>query len=151
MATRFGQNCSCIDHLQTLTNQAFEAESCIMMIRPSVFVAIALVCVIAASGVAAYKTSSGLQIETRNTDKPLGECAYPSDTLRVHYTGRLEGPEGMIFDSSRTQGRSPFVFTMGKGSVIPVRDKQNILLNPIDFIRLGCTFTQASSVVVPPN
>ena len=36
-------------------------------------------------------------------------------TVKVHYTGTLEG--GEIFDSS--EGRDPLEFTMGKGMLIP--------------------------------
>jgi FK506-binding protein 4/5 len=39
------------------------------------------------------------------------------DTVTVHYTGRLEST-GEVFDSSRKPGRDPFVFELGKGSVI---------------------------------
>ena len=39
------------------------------------------------------------------------------DTVTVHYTGRLEST-GEVFDSSRRPGRDPFVFELGKGSVI---------------------------------
>lgn len=37
------------------------------------------------------------------------------DTVRVHYTGKLEN--GEVFDDSR--GREPFEFTLGQGMVIP--------------------------------
>lgn len=38
-----------------------------------------------------------------------------NDTVRVHYTGKLEN--GEVFDDSR--GREPFEFTIGQGMVIP--------------------------------
>ena len=31
----------------------------------------------------------------------LDNQAAPGDNLSVHYTGRLDGPEGKIFDTSR--------------------------------------------------
>ena len=31
----------------------------------------------------------------------LDNKAAPGDNLAVHYTGRLDGPEGKIFDTSR--------------------------------------------------
>lgn len=39
------------------------------------------------------------------------------DTVRVDYTGTLEG--GEIFDSSIGEGREPLQFTLGEGQVIP--------------------------------
>ncbi len=41
--------------------------------------------------------------------------ARTSDTVRVHYTGRLE--DGTVFDSSLQ--REPLEFTLGEGQVIP--------------------------------
>jgi peptidylprolyl isomerase len=41
--------------------------------------------------------------------------ATAGDTVRVHYTGKLDS--GDVFDSS--QGREPLAFTMGEGNVIP--------------------------------
>jgi peptidylprolyl isomerase len=41
------------------------------------------------------------------------------DTVRIHYTGTLEG--GSVFDSS--EGRDPLEFTVGSGQIIPGLDK----------------------------
>jgi peptidylprolyl isomerase len=41
--------------------------------------------------------------------------AQDGDTVRVHYTGRLEDEQ--VFDSS--EGRDPLEFTLGSGQVIP--------------------------------
>ena len=35
------------------------------------------------------------------TTTMLDNQAAPGDNLSVHYTGRLDGPEGKIFDTSR--------------------------------------------------
>jgi peptidylprolyl isomerase len=45
--------------------------------------------------------------------------AKDKDTVKVHYTGKLE--DGSVFDSST--GREPLEFTLGTGSVIPGFDQ----------------------------
>ena len=45
--------------------------------------------------------------------------AKQGDTVKVHYTGRLD--DGTVFDSS--QGREPIEFVLGTGHVIPGFEK----------------------------
>ncbi len=45
--------------------------------------------------------------------------AKNGDTIRIHYTGRLD--DGTVFDSSR--GRDPLQFELGSGEVIPGFDQ----------------------------
>ena len=45
-----------------------------------------------------------------------GAEAFEYNKVTVNYTGKLE--DGSIFDSSLKQGRNPFAFTLGVGSVI---------------------------------
>ena len=44
--------------------------------------------------------------------------AAVGDVLRVDYTGHLENKDGKVFDSSKKEGREPFVLTLGQGQVI---------------------------------
>lgn len=54
--------------------------------------------------------------------------AKSGDTVRVHYTGKLE--DGSVFDSS--QGRDPLEFTVGSGQVIPGFDQAVAGMKPGD-------------------
>lgn len=49
----------------------------------------------------------------------MAEAAKNGDTVRVHYTGRLES--GEVFDSS--EGGDPLEFQIGSGQVIPGFDE----------------------------
>jgi peptidylprolyl isomerase len=48
------------------------------------------------------------------------------DTVRVHYTGKLD--DGTVFDSST--GRNPLQFTLGEGRIIPGFEKAVVGMNP---------------------
>ncbi|NLE52610.1 MAG: peptidylprolyl isomerase [Chloroflexi bacterium] len=52
--------------------------------------------------------------------------AKQNDTVRVHYTGKLD--DGSVFDSSLE--REPIEFTIGEGSVIPGFEQAVIGMNP---------------------
>lgn len=49
----------------------------------------------------------------------MTQAAKAGDTLRIHYTGRLD--DGTIFDNS--EGREPLEFTAGSGEIIPGLDR----------------------------
>lgn len=59
------------------------------------------------------------------------------DTVRVHYTGRLE--DGTVFDSS--ENREPLEFTVGSGEVIPGFDQAVTGMEP----------GETKSAVIPPE
>jgi len=59
------------------------------------------------------------------------------DTVRVHYTGKLEN--GAIFDTSRDD--EPFEFTIGEGEVIPGFEKAII----------GMEVGETKTITVPPD
>lgn len=52
--------------------------------------------------------------------------AKQGDTVRVHYTGRLE--DGSVFDTSL--GRDPIEFVLGAGQVIPGFEEAIVGMNP---------------------
>lgn len=52
--------------------------------------------------------------------------AKHGDTVKVHYTGRLE--DGTIFDTSET--REPLLFTIGQGSFVPGLDQAVVGMKP---------------------
>lgn len=52
--------------------------------------------------------------------------AQAGDTVRVHYTGRLD--DGVVFDSS--QGSDPLEFTLGEGQVIAGFDRAVTGMSP---------------------
>ena len=52
--------------------------------------------------------------------------AKPGDTVKVHYTGKLE--DGMVFDSSAE--REPMEFIIGEGQIIPGFEEAVIGLEP---------------------
>jgi FKBP-type peptidyl-prolyl cis-trans isomerase 2 len=54
--------------------------------------------------------------------------AKTGDTVRIHYTGKLE--DGTVFDSS--QGREPLELTLGEGQVIPGFERAILGMNTGD-------------------
>ena len=64
-------------------------------------------------------------------------AAKSGDTVRIHYTGKLE--DGEQFDSS--EGRAPLEFAVGGGQVIPGFD------NAVE----GMTVGEKKSVKIPPE
>ena len=54
--------------------------------------------------------------------------AKTGDTVKVHYTGKLE--DGTQFDSSA--GRDPLEFTLGEGRIIPGFEAAVVGMNPGD-------------------
>jgi peptidylprolyl isomerase len=48
------------------------------------------------------------------------------DTVKVHYTGKLE--DGMVFDSS--ESREPLEFTIGEGKIIPGFEQAVVGMSP---------------------
>lgn len=63
--------------------------------------------------------------------------ATQGDTVRIHYTGRLE--DGTVFDSS--EGRDPLEFVVGTGQVIPGFDRA------VDGMALG----EEKTVTIPAD
>lgn len=95
-------------------------------------------------------TPSGLQIIS--VQPGTGAEARAGSTVSVHYTGYLT--DGRKFDSSI--GRDPFVFPLGRGSVIPgwdegllgmkVGEKRRLIIPP----QLGYG-AEGEGSVIPPN
>ncbi|MBF2009138.1 peptidylprolyl isomerase [Chlorogloeopsis fritschii PCC 9212] len=52
--------------------------------------------------------------------------AKPGDTVKVHYTGKLD--DGTVFDSS--SGRDPLQFSIGEGIVIPGFEEAVVGMSP---------------------
>lgn len=87
-------------------------------------------------------------------EEGTGEEAQNGDSVKVHYTGRLE--DGTKFDSSLDRGE-PFVFTLGTGQVIKgwdlgllgakVGDKRKLTI-PAD---LGYGDSGAGGGKIPPG
>lgn len=63
--------------------------------------------------------------------------AAAGDTVRIHYTGRLD--DGTVFDSS--EGREPLEFTLGSGQVIP----------GFDSAVTGMDVSQQKTVTISPD
>ncbi|WP_339749911.1 peptidylprolyl isomerase [uncultured Rubinisphaera sp.] len=64
-------------------------------------------------------------------------AAKSGDTVRIHYTGKLE--DGTQFDSS--EGRDPLEFALGSGNVIPGFE------NAVEGMAVG----DKKSVTIPPE
>ena len=56
-------------------------------------------------------------VTTIKEAKTCPRAAKAGDRLRVHYEGRLDGPDGKMFDSSKERGNT-FNFQLGAGQVI---------------------------------
>ena len=59
----------------------------------------------------------GLRLEVTEPAPASARRPEAGSICTVHYTGRLEGPEGAVFDCSKTRS-APLVFTLGRGGVI---------------------------------
>ncbi|NIS68689.1 MAG: peptidylprolyl isomerase [Proteobacteria bacterium] len=55
----------------------------------------------------------------------MGQAKH-GDTVKVHYTGKLE--DGTVFDSS--ENREPLEFTIGEGKIIPGFERAVIGMSP---------------------
>jgi peptidylprolyl isomerase len=94
-----------------------------------------------------------LDIETVKEGE--GEPAAEGDTVRMHYTGWLDGFDGESrFDSSRTRGQ-PFSFTLGKGQVIQGWDQGLVGIKPGEIRRLTIPYNlgygeRGSPPAIPP-
>lgn len=64
--------------------------------------------------------------EKRQEKKKSMAAAKEGDSVKVHYTGRLD--DGSVFDS--TDGRDPLQFTLGEKQIIPGFEQAVIGMNP---------------------
>ena len=58
----------------------------------------------------------------------MAQAAQAGDTVKVHYTGKLQ--DGTVFDSS--EGRDPLEFTIGSGSLIEGFEQAVVGMTPGD-------------------
>lgn len=63
--------------------------------------------------------------------------AKKGDTVKIHYTGKLD--DGTVFDSS--EGREPLSFTIGNGQVIPGFEEAVV----------GMALEEKKNVTIPPE
>jgi FKBP-type peptidyl-prolyl cis-trans isomerase 2 len=69
----------------------------------------------------------GLEQTEKRKDKSMAQ-AKKGDTVRIHYTGKLE--DGTVFDTS--DGREPLELTLGEGQVIPGFEEAVLGMNASD-------------------
>ncbi|MEZ0327161.1 MAG: FKBP-type peptidyl-prolyl cis-trans isomerase [Fimbriimonas sp.] len=94
----------------------------------------------------------GGKLEIKDTKLGTGAPAKVGDTLVMNYTGKLTN--GKVFDTSK--GKSPFVFTLGQGEVIPGWDKGLVGIKPGGKRTLTIPAAlgygaQGSPPAIPPN
>lgn len=99
-----------------------------MPCRFAVPVAVLLAGLLAACTASPSSPSNAAPFSQRDLRVGTGEDAVTGKTLTVDYTGWLfnaaqPDQKGAQFDSSRGEGRTPLVFTLGAGEVIPGFDQ----------------------------